>query len=439
MIERLGAAFAAWAHRWVPSPFVLALVLTALTFVLATTVAGASVGAAFQGWGAGFWEFLTFAMQMALILVTGHALAVSGPVKRAIRALASIPRGPRSAAALAALVSVVLSLVHWGLGLVVGALLAREIGRTAARRGVALHYPVVVAAAYAGFLSWHGGLSGSAPLTVATPGHPLESEIGLIGVDRTLGSAGNLLLGALLVAFVPLVCAAVTPSRGGRPAPREILADAPDTRSDAEGHGFLDRSRLLGTIFGVAGLVLVVRAFAAKGIGALDLNLVNFLFLFSGLLVHGSPSSYARAIGEGIEGAASIVLQFPFYAGILGMMKSTGLAQQLAELGSSTGKALFLPATFFSACLVNMFVPSGGGQWGVQGPIAVHAAQALGVPVEKAVLAIAYGDEWSNMLQPFWALAVLGITGLAAKDIMGYTALVMLLTGPLFVFALLVP
>ncbi len=438
MIEQLGAAFAAAAERWVPSPFVLALILTLLTFLLSTTITGASPSVALQGWGTGFWEFLTFAMQMALILVTGHALAVSGPVRRGIRALAAMPSGPRSAAALAGLVSVVLSLVHWGLGLVVGALLAREIGRTASRRGIALHYPIVVAAAYAGFLSWHGGLSGSAPLTVATPGHPLESQIGLIGVERTLGSPGNLLLAGMLVAFVPLVCAAITPQQGGRAAPPQILRDEPESTAPAEGRGFLDRSRFLGTIFGAAGLLLVVRSFAAKGLGALDLNLVNFLFLFSGLLVHGSPASYARAIGEGIEGAASIVLQFPFYAGILGVMKSTGLAQQLAELGTRTGKALFLPATFLSACVVNMFVPSGGGQWGVQGPIAVSAAQDLGVPVEKVVLAIAYGDEWSNMLQPFWALAVLGITGLAAKDIMGYTALVMLLTGPLFLVALLV-
>jgi short-chain fatty acids transporter len=438
VIERLGAAFAAGAERWAPSPFVLALVLTAVTFGLGITVAGGSPGAALVGWGSGFWDFLSFAMQMCLVLVTGHALAVSGPVRRAIDRLASLPRGTRSAAALAAFVSVVLSLVHWGLGLVVGALLAREIGRVAARRGIEIHYPLVVAGAYAGFLSWHGGLSGSAPLTVATPGHFLEKEIGVVSVTRTLASPGNLLLGGLLVVSVPLFVAGMAPRGRGRPAPAEVLAGGPPAAEAGTGRGFLDRGRLLGVVFGAVGLALVARAFARAGIAALDLNLVNFLFLFAGFLLHGSPAAYARAVEEGLRGASGIVLQFPFYAGILGMMRATGLVEWMAHAGASAGRALYLPSTFVAAAVVNLFVPSGGGQWGVQGPIAVHAARQLGVPIEKAVMAVAYGDEWTNMLQPFWALALLGVTRLEARDILGYTTLVMLLTGPFYVVALLV-
>ena len=436
MIERLGAAFAAWAERWVPSPFVLALLLTLVTFGVALAVAHVPATALWAGWGGGFWDFLPFAMQMCLILVTGHALAVSPPARRLVGRLADLPRGPRSAAALAAFVSVSLSLVHWGLGLVVGALLAREIGRSALRRGVAIHYPVVVAGAYAGFLSWHGGLSGSAPLTVATPGHFLEAEIGIIPVARTLGSAGNLLLGALLIVFVPLLAAAMAPRAGGRAAPRELAEDAVETAP--EGAGWLDRAPALGILFGLAGLGLVLRAFATRGFGALDLNLVNFAFLFAGLLIHGSPTAYSRAVGEGIRGAAGILLQFPFYAGILGIMKAGGLVEWMTRLFAAAGKDWYLASTFLSAAVVNLFVPSGGGQWGVQGPIAAHAAAALGIPVEKAVMAVAYGDEWTNMLQPFWALALLGVTRLAAKDILGYTTLVMILTGPFYLLALLI-
>lgn len=435
MIERLGAAFAAWAERWVPSPFVLALALTLLTFALAVGLTGTSPVEAWAGWGDGFWGFLPFAMQMTLILVTGHALAVSPPARRIVRALADLPQGPRSAAALAAFASVSLSLVHWGLGLVVGALLAREIGLSARRRGVLVHYPMVVAGAYAGFLSWHGGLSGSAPLTVATPGHFLEADIGVIPVGRTLGSTGNLLLCGLLLVAVPLLSAAMAPRSGGRPAP-DSLGGEDEPPSGGTG---LERSPVLGVLFGLAGLGLVVRAFSERGFSALDLNLMNFAFLSLGLLVHGSPESYARAVGEGIRGAAGIVLQFPFYAGILGILTAGGLVDVMSRVFAGAGKDWYLLSTFLSASLVNLFVPSGGGQWGVQGPIAVHAAQALGVPVERAVMAVAYGDEWTNMLQPFWALALLGVTRLAAKDILGYTTLVMLLTGPFYLVALLVP
>ena len=441
MIGRLGAAFAARAERWVPTPFVLALILTGVTFLAALAI-GASPGEAWAGWGHGFWDFLGFAMQMCLILVTGHALAVSPPVRRLVEALASLPRGPRSAAALAGFVSVTLSLVHWGLGLVLGALLAREIGRSALRRGVAIHYPVVVASAYAGFLSWHGGLSGSAPLTIATPGHFLESEIGIVGIGRTLGSPGNLMLGALLMLAVPLLGAAMAPPRGGRPAPLDVESEAAEGRpaaGDGPEGGRLDRSRLLGTVFGLAGLALAGRAFLGQGLSALDLNLMNFVFLFAGLLAHGSPAAYARAVGEGTRGASGIILQFPFYAGILGIMKATGLLEWMAGVGAAAGRSGYLLATFAAAAVVNLFVPSGGGQWGVQGPIAVRAAAELGIPIEKAVMAVAYGDEWTNMLQPFWALALLGVTRLAAKDILGYTTLVMLLTGPFYLVALLVP
>lgn len=438
MIERLGAAFAGWAERRVPSPFVLALGLTLATFVLALTVTRTPAEAAWAGWGGGFWDFLPFAMQMSLILVTGHALAVSPPARRVVGALAGLPRGPRSAAALAAFVSVCLSLVHWGLGLVVGALLAREIGLSARRRGVAIHYPAVVAGAYAGFLSWHGGLSGSAPLTVATPGHFLEDRLGVIPVGATLGSPSNLVLCALLVVFVPLLAGAMTPRRGGRAAPPELV-DAVAEPSGDEPAGRLDQSPVLGVLFGLAGLAFVVRAFAARGFAALDLNLVNFAFLFAGLLVHGSPASYVRAVGEGIRGAAGIVLQFPFYAGILGILKAGGLVEWMTQAFAAAGKDWYLLSTFLSAAVVNFFVPSGGGQWGVQGPIAVEAAAALGIPVERAVMAVAYGDEWTNMLQPFWALALLGVTRLAAKDILGYTTLVMILTGPFYLLALLLP
>jgi short-chain fatty acids transporter len=440
VIERAGSAFAAFAERWVPSPFVFAIVLTIVTFVLGVTWLRATPLAVLNGWGDGFWTFLSFGMQMCLVLVTGHALAMSGVVSRAVGALADLPRGTRSAAALTGFVSVLVSLVHWGLGLIVGALLARQIGRSAARRGIEIHYPLVVAAAYAGFLAWHGGLSGSAPLTIATEGHFLESEIGVVPVSRTLGSSLNLTMSAMLLVAVPLLAAWMAPRSGGRPAPDSVLrdddvVDAPDAAPTPAQRW--DRSALLAVPVATLGLAYVVIRFASRGFSALDLNLVNFAFLFLGLLVYRSPVAYGRAVAGGAREVSGILLQFPFYAGILGIMKATGLLTRMAELGTLAGAKLFLVSTFLTAGLVNLFVPSGGGQWGIQGPVVVDAALRLGVPVERAVLALAYGDEWTNMLQPFWALALLGVTRLEARDIVGYTALIMLLTGPLYVGALL--
>jgi short-chain fatty acids transporter len=438
LIERLGASFAAFAERWVPSPFVLALGLTILTFALGLA-AGATAGETLKGWGDGFWVFLGFGMQMSLVLVTGHALAMSGLVSRLVDALARLPKGNRSAAAMTGLVSVIFSLIHWGLGLILGALLARQIGRAAAARGLEIHYPLVVAAAYAGFLSWHGGLSGSAPLKVAEQGHFLESEIGIVEVGRTLFSGLNVGVSLMLLISVPLFLIWMAPARGGRPAPEAILAlksPEPEPRPEHPA-AKLEKSWVLGRIVALAGLLYVGARFAERGFGALDFNLVNFSFLFLGLLLYGSPVAYSRAVGEGVRGVSGIILQFPFYAGILGMMKATGLMSRMAEIGASVGKGAFLVSTFFTAGVVNLFVPSGGGQWGVQGPVVVEAASRLGIPVERAIMALAYGDEWTNMLQPFWALALLGVTGLAARDIVGYTALVMLLTGPLYILALL--
>jgi short-chain fatty acids transporter len=334
-------------------------------------------------------------------------------------------------------VSVTLSLVHWGLGLVVSALLARRIGQTAGRRGIPIHYPLVVAAAYAGFMSWHGGLSGSAPLTVATPGHFLESVIGVIPPARTVGSPRNLALSAALVVAIPLLMAAMAPREKLRGAPAELLEERSADPNAGRGRSRLDASTLLGLTIALAALALVVRSFRHKGFGALDFDLLNFAFLFLGLLVWRSPDAYARAISSGMSEASGIVLQFPFYAGILGMMKSTGMVDRLAQAGAAVGHGVFLVSTFVAATVVNMFVPSGGAQWGVQGPAVVQAAHQLGIPPERVVLAVAWGDEWSNMLQPFWALAVLGPTRLEARDIFGYTTLIMLLTGPLYAAALL--
>jgi short-chain fatty acids transporter len=493
MIERIGELFNRLAQRFMPHPFVFAILLTILTFVLGLAWGGAAPGALVEAWAEGVFTpaLLGFMVQMCLILVTGHALASTRAVGGLLAAVARTPAGPRSAVAITALVTMATALVNWGLALVVGALLAREIARSARSRGIAIHFPLVVAAGFSGFIIWHGGLSGSAPLTVATPGHFLVDEIGVIPVTATLLAPINIASRVLLLALVPLSLALMVPrgARGAAAAPgmRDVASrigagavadDSGDARAashaldgarsagDAHDHARtaadahdgvpasggrtiatrLDASRLLALAIVALGAAAVVARFATRGIAALELNTIIVAFLSLGLALHGTPARYARAIDGAASGAGGILLQFPLYFGIMGMVKAAGLTAPLANAfvrASETLSGAGVPVhasygvmTFLAATVINVLVPSGGGQWAVQGPIAVEAARELGVPVSRAVLAIAYGDECSNMLQPFWALPLLALTGLSARDIFGYTALLMFLVAPVFVLLL---
>ncbi|MFN0151668.1 MAG: short-chain fatty acid transporter [bacterium] len=487
MIERIGELFNRLAARFMPHPFVFAILLTIFAFALGWLWAGASPAALVGHWADGVFTpaLLTFMVQMCLILVTGHALASTRPVGAALARIASLPRGPRSAVAITSLVTMATALVNWGLALIVGALLAREVARSARVRGIAIHFPLVVAAGFTGLIIWHGGLSGSAPLTVATPGHFLETQIGLVPVTATLLSPLNLVLRAALLAAVPLFLALMVPrdfaaraaSGGGGGGERvrwttgdvalERIARAaedglpPAITPSAASRGErtreasapplaerLDRSRALALAIVALCAAFVAARFAERGIAALELNTIIVAFLALGLALHGTPIRYARAIDDAAAGASGILLQFPLYFGIMGIVKGAGLTAPLAGLFVRASDALsgagvpvdasYGVMTFLSATVINVLVPSGGGQWAVQGPIAVEAAERLGVPASRAVLAIAYGDECSNMLQPFWALPLLAITGLSARDIFGYTALLMFLVAPIFIALLAV-
>ncbi len=446
MIRHLGDAFTRFSLRWMPHPFVFAILLTLIAFLLALAWARVSPGEAVTAWYSGMWNggLLTFAFQMAMILVTGHALAETPPVRRVLAGLARRVHGTGSAVVLTSLVAMIAALLNWGLGLIVGALLARTVAREAARRDVRVHYPLVVAAGYTGLLIWHGGLSGTAPVTIATPGHFLEARIGVIPVSETLLSPLNLAVTGFLLLAVPLALMLMAP----RPdrietAPRE--PEPPPPRDPAPGAlgptpaQRLENSRSLVLIMALAGLGYLVPYFLERGWDGVNLNAINFVFLLAGLLLHGTPRRYADSVDEAVRGAGGILLQFPFYFGIMGLMSGTGLTERFAEasvsLASSAGEVLPVGSvhavmTFLGAAVVNLFVPSGGGQWSVQGPIAVEAAERLGTQLTDTVMAVAYGDELTNMLQPFWALPLLAITRLQARQIVGYTSLLMLLVAP---------
>lgn len=453
MLALIGDRLAGVFRRTAPDPFVIAVLLTALTFALVLIFTDAGPLAAIDAWSAdtGVWAFLGFSMQMCLILVTGHALASSPPVAFALRRLSDLPRGPASAAFIVALVAGMLGVMNWGLGLIAGAVLARDAGRSLERRSIPAHYPLLAAAGYVGLLVWHGGFSGTAPLKVTTERElrdtlgPLADTLEPIPLTATILSPINLIITGGLLLLAPAVMALMTPRDPSRmePASRFVKDQTPEPgrlpQPGAERKPLIPRiledtpivSYMLVALIAVwAWRYYIPAGSAPSGIRNLTPNTVNLTMLMLGLALHGTPARYVAAAEESVRGCAGIILQFPLYAGIMGMMHSSGLSATFARALADTSNATTLPIlTFVSAGVVNLFIPSGGGQWGVQGPIAVQAALDAGVDPAKMVLAVAYGDQLTNMLQPFWALPLLAVTGVRARDIVGYTALLMALAG----------
>ena len=420
---------------WVPSPLAIALGLTAVTAVAACVV-GADVETVAMSWRDGLWNrpLLVFAFQAAFMLVLGHALALSPAVDRGVQRAVNLAGTTNArAAAVVAVVACVAGWINWGLGLIVGAVLARKVGERATERGLPLHYGLIGAAGYSGLMVWHGGLSGSAPIKVAEAGH-LADLAAIAGIDPvllpatlplglTVFSAQNLLTTAALIAAV-----AGTAAFLGRRLDRQSATGPalPPPVAPATQERIAPLLRVLPALFGTILLALAVRSAAthpdAARLGFIDPDWTNQTLLGLAFLLHGSLKRFLASIDAAIGGTSGILIQFPLYFGIMGIMSGTGLVEAL----SMAMVRLSTPATFelwtlLSAGIVNVFVPSGGGQWAVQGPLLLRAALDLGVPLDRTVLAMAYGDELTNMLQPFWALPLLGITGLAAKDILPYT------------------
>ena len=451
MLSRLGLRISAAFRATAPDPFVIAVLLTALTFVLVLLFTDAGPGAIVDAWSAdsGLWAFLGFSMQMCLILVTGHALASSPPVASALRRLSDLPKTAAQASFLVAFIAASLGVLNWGLGLIGGAILARGVGRSLARRGVTAHYPLLAAAGYVGLMVWHGGFSGTAPLKVTTARQladvlgPIASRVHPIPLTATILSPMNLFITGGLVLLAPIVMALLTPKHTDdmQPADRFLTPTpaAPAQRVEPGKPPFLPdllentpivSLLLVGLIAVWAWRYYIPTAGAPSGVTRLTPNTVNLTMLMLGLIMHGTPRRYVAAVDEAVRGCAGIILQFPLYAGIMGMMYASGLSAKLAQSLAAGANETSLPIlTFFSAGVVNLFIPSGGGQWGVQGPIAMQAALDAGVAPAKIVMAVAYGDQLTNMLQPFWALPLLAVTGVRARDIVGYTAVLMVFAG----------
>jgi short-chain fatty acids transporter len=387
------------------------------------------------------WNLLAFAMQMALVLVCGSTLASAPAIKRAITALARVPRTPAAAIALVTVTSAVACWLNWGFGLIVGVIFAKEI----ARQMQGVDYRLLIASAYSGFVVWHAGLSGSIPLTMATPGEALAvatngALTAPVPVAQTILDPHNLVMVLLTIVGITLANTLMHPKKDVFVVNPDLLSDAsdataPSTPSDKPTPAQrLERSPLLSWLIALMFIVFLVVRLGFRG-GSLDLGAVIMIFLALGLLLHGTPVAYVRAFGKAASGASGIILQFPFYAGIMGIITGIGasgicmgtvIADACIRISNPTTYPLL---TFLCAALLNLFVPSGGGHWAIQAPIMFTAGADLGVDPGLTGTAIAWGDAWTNLIQPFWALPALAIAKLSAKDIMGYCLIDLLVSG----------
>lgn len=441
MLRKLASFFTHVMRNYLPDAYLLAILLTFLTAALALIFTPADFMKVTVTWGDGVYGIIAFAMQMILVLATGYCLALTRPVNSVLNAIAGLATTPVRGAMITVFVATLAGWINWGFGLIVGGFLALEI----ANRQRKSDFPFLIAAAYAGLGIWHMGFSGSIPLLLATPKHAqnlIEKITGQVTpISQTILASWNLIPAMIMLFTIPIVfylmhpkeeeVISITPERAKELLGETVEVQKPANPTIAER---IDHSYIVNYIFAAMGVVYLGWHFSKKGFD-LNLNIVIFLFFILGVILHRKPINYVRAMNLAIRSCGGIALQFPLYGGIMGVMIGTGLAKVIAGwfVAVSTAETFYM-LQFWGAGIINIFVPSGGGQWAVQGPITVEAARMLNIDMVKSAMMVAWGDQWTNMIQPFWALPLLGLAGLSARDIMGYTTVILLWWGGIMTF-----
>lgn len=451
-------------EKYIPSPLSIAFMLTGFTFVLAFFVTRPSEYGAVDyvvklalDWQKGLWDTSTgglyFGFQMMLILILGHSLALTPFISRILIRLTDWCTTTANSALIIAFSTMLVSYFNWGMGLIFGALLARKVGERFSAQQKPLNYGLIGAAAYSGMLIWHGGISGSAPTKameenavramMENAGYMVDTQLPeSISISETLFSSLNAFTALILLVLVPLLLWYIgTKSSGNIPPVFPVDSQEKDAFPESKVQA-MDRSMWFGTaiglvIIGVAMLV-AMRYEGANATGFISVNFINLSLLGLTLLLHRSVRSFLRSIDQSISDASGILIQFPLYFGIMGIMSGSGLIQEISTWLTTAASASTFPLfSFISAGVVNFFVPSGGGQWYIQGPMLIQSALDLGVSIPKTIMALSYGDQWTNMLQPFWALPLMGITRLKAGELLPYTLILFVIGGIVFLSGLL--
>lgn len=426
LLNRVANKFSKFVERYLPDAFVIAVLMTIFVLLLGFFMNPSNPKELFTSFGNGFWAYLAFTMQMVLLLMTGMALASVPGIQKMLTLLASKAKTANQAYVLTFLISSVAYYINWGLAVVVGAIIAREVGR----RNQQAHFPLLVASAYTPTVLYTAGFSSSIGLTVATEGHFLENVMGVIPTSQTIFHTGTFIILIALLITIPLFIVLMAPKKdvipyNPLPSKKEINSDIADPSTPASK---LERTPILGILIGIVGLIYIIFEFA--GGRDLDLNIINLLFLSLGLVLHQSLGQYAKAFKEAAGAISPIILQFPFYAGIIAVLGSSGIADSIINgMASIANESTFTVFTYWTAGLVNILAPSGGGQWLLQGPLQVPAGLQLGVDPAITAMAVGWGDAWTNLIQPFWALPILSVVGLHIRHIMGYCILISIWVG----------
>jgi short-chain fatty acids transporter len=425
MLRALTRICVRYAERYIPDPYLYAVILTFITALAALAFTDTAPAPIVTAWYDGIWAILAFAMQMALILSTGVALAATPQVRRLLETIAAIPARRGTAAVTVFLAGAFGSWLNWGFGLVVGALVAREV----AKKVRDVDFGLLVAAAYMGNMVWASGLSSSIALASATPGSPLniiERETQRITpLSETIFTAYNLVPTILVFCLIPLMLMAIGPNEQEMKRADPLLLAKGDEVPIAEPRersfaSVIENAWLLTLLLVAMGLAYEWNVITTRGF-TLDINGMIFIALMLGLILHWRPIRYVRAFNAAARTVGPILLQFPLYGGIMGMMTGTGLAAVISQAFVAYSTQETLPFwSFVSSNIISLFVPSGGGHWAVQGPFMIPAAVNLNVDPAMTAMAVAMGEQTANMIQPFWALPILAIAGLGIKDIMGY-------------------
>lgn len=442
-MSKITAFFTELMRKYLPDPFVFAIMLTLLTMVLAFAVESRPVNLVVQDWGKGFWSLLGFTTQMAVILVMGYVLAAAPIVNRFMDKIASHVHTPRQAIIVATIVGCVGSYLNWGFGLVIGGIMARKL----ALKVKGVHYPLIIASAYTGFTMYSLGFSATIPVLISTKGHSFEGTMGLIPLTETIFSLPILLTSLAVLIALPLLNAAMHPKQGEKVVELDPITAAQDSKPAAGAGDLLgdektlasrlNNSRALSLLIGLCGMGYVGLHFYNGG--NLDLNMINFFILFLGVLLLKTPMQYVEKVNEGVRTIGGIILQFPFYAGIMAIMHGSGLVESIAHVFVSISSADTLPLWgLISSFVINFFAPSGGGHWVLQGPFMIDAATTLGASQAQTAMSVMLGNGWNDLVQPFWILPALALSKLKLKDIMGYTVVSMMLVGAIYAATMII-
>ncbi|WIV11435.1 TIGR00366 family protein [Proteiniborus sp. MB09-C3] len=435
MLKKVSNFLVKVVEKYMPDPYIFAAILTFVVYIAALIFTDSKPLGLIDAWSKGLWGLLVFTMQISIALVFSTAIIRTEPVDKMLKKVCKTARTPVRAYFLASFIAGIFSLLSWAAGLVVGAIMAKEL----AKNVKGCHYPLLVASGYSGFLIWHMGYTSSTALSIATPGHFLEGMIGIIPTSQTIFAPFNIITALALLILTPLLMSRLAPEKKEDikevdPAifgDDELAATVVLDRSKMTFADKLENARIINLVLGIGAAIFMVRFFAKDG--GLTMDSTNMSFLTIALLLNKTPRQFIDNCVEGGKSLGPIVMQFPLYGGIMGLMIDSGLATIISNAFVSISTVKTLPLfSLLSAGFINFFVPSGGSQWAVQGPIMMEAAKTMGADPARVAMAVAWGDQWTNMIQPFWALPLLAIANMKAKDIMGYCILALILGGIAF-------